>query len=113
MPALQATKFYDLQHLIHAFLFAYGQHLFSLYFAEPCPPGHYCLPGSSGPIKCPWGTYQPKMGQTSPLACEKCPDFDRLLYTGHDRPVVNITDCPPVEGIDIQHITVRCNFTGN
>ena len=43
------------------------------------------------------------MGQTSPLACEKCPDFDRLLNTGHDRPVVNITDCPQVEGIYIQH----------
>ena len=53
------------------------------------------------------------MGQTSPLACEKCPDFDRLLNTGHDWPVVNITDCPQVEGIYIQHISVRCNFTSN
>ena len=45
------------------------------------------------------------MGQTSPQACEKCPDFDRILNPGHNQLAVhvNITDCPPVEGIYIQH----------
>lgn len=67
---------------------------------EICDPGYFCPAGSVRPIPCPWGTYQPKAGQSSARACIQCPDFDKLnnsISFNTIKPAANITDCPSVE----------------
>lgn len=66
---------------------------------EICNPGYYCPAGSVRPVPCPWGTYQPKKGQSSALACKQCPDFDKLKKSDPSQkpPARNITDCPSAE----------------
>lgn len=90
--------------------FLWVWHLVSFYFAvnltTTCPQGYYCPLGSVRPIQCPWGTYQPQVGQSSLRACKQCPDFMLNLskpdpfYT----PVANITDCvkgnPPTKFVE-------------
>lgn len=75
-------------------------HLKVVNLTATCPRGYYCPLGSVRPIPCPWGTYQPLVGQSSLGACKTCPDFNinfskpgPLLYS---KPAENITDC--IEG---------------
>ena len=37
-----------------------------------CPPGHYCLEGTSSPIQCPIGTFSNSTGNDEEADCAKC-----------------------------------------
>jgi len=56
-------------------------------YANPCPKGNYCPPGSSSPIPCPPGTYQKDIAKSSCIQCPigfYCPSLAMIAPTGCD-----------------------------
>mmetsp|Transcript_13452 Transcript_13452/g.20357 ORF Transcript_13452/g.20357 Transcript_13452/m.20357 type:complete len:4776 (+) Transcript_13452:55-14382(+) len=51
-----------------------------------CPSGHYCPLGSSGPLACPEGTYQPATGKTYLQECIGCPAGKYCSGVGQSSP---------------------------
>ena len=44
---------------------------------EPCPKGSWCSAGSE--VMCPEDTYQPRVNQSSAVACKRCAEFSESL----------------------------------
>jgi len=42
-------------------------------YGNICPPGFYCPVGTSSPIGCPVGKYNPDSGKSSESGCLTCP----------------------------------------